>query len=113
MAVNIDTSGLQFFLKAVIINIKRLINRCIDSYNSLFQLDPENAREIHNELGDDLEKRVTMSEPSRHTIKQSASDLTMSMHTKALALPMKHKDCVMKRSSISRNQWILNRETAD
>lgn len=57
MAVNIDTSGLQFFLKAVIINIKRLINRCIDSYNSLFQLDPENAREIHNELGDDLEKK--------------------------------------------------------
>ena len=56
MAINIDTSGLQFFLRAVIINLKKLINKCIDSYNSLFQLDPESVCEVHNELGDDLEK---------------------------------------------------------
>jgi len=53
----IDTSELQFFVKAVSINAKRLINRSIDAYNNLLQIDPESTKEIHNELGDDLEKR--------------------------------------------------------
>jgi hypothetical protein len=57
MALNIDTSEFQFFMRAVIINIKKLINKCIDSYNNLFLLDTESVCEIHNELGDDLEKK--------------------------------------------------------
>ena len=57
MELNIDTSELQFFLRAVAINIKKLIEKCIDTYNSFFQLSPENAVEIHQELGDNLEKK--------------------------------------------------------
>ena len=51
MGINIDTSEIQFFLKAVSINAKKLINKSIDTYNNLLQIDPESAKEIHNELG--------------------------------------------------------------
>ncbi len=57
MDLKVDTSEIEFFLKAVKINVKKIVDKSIDSYNSLFQIHPEHVREIHEELGDELEKK--------------------------------------------------------
>lgn len=57
MDFKVDTSEIEFFLKAVKINVSKIVDKSIDTYNNLFQIHPEHAREIHEELGDDLEKK--------------------------------------------------------
>ena len=53
----IDLSELKFFLKAVSINTNKVVDSLVDRYNQLFQLKPEQARDVYYEIGRDLEKK--------------------------------------------------------
>ncbi|MEI6305676.1 MAG: hypothetical protein WCP33_02540, partial [Deltaproteobacteria bacterium] len=57
MDFKVDTSEIEFFLKAAGINAKKLLDKSVDAYNSLFQITPEHAKNIHAGRGESLEKK--------------------------------------------------------
>ena len=98
MPLHIDSSELQFYLRTVTINIKMLINKCVNSYNSLFRLAPESLLAIHSGLGDDQ-------------VKKGNYDGAIKSYGKALQVDPTNTDVLFKLGKIFAQRG-LNREAA-
>ena len=57
MEINVNTSGLVVFLKTMAVNSKKMIDSLVDTYNGIFQLNPEDARDIYMKMGDEKRKK--------------------------------------------------------
>jgi tetratricopeptide (TPR) repeat protein len=57
MSTGIDFSDYFYFFRVLAKNSKKLLDRSVDTYNSILQLDPREAQGIHFEMGASLERK--------------------------------------------------------
>ncbi len=53
----IDLSEFRFFLKALSINGRKLVDTLVERYNQILRLKPEEARDVYLEIAGDLERK--------------------------------------------------------
>jgi|GEM_PF-957026 len=57
MEFDMDRTGVTIFLKTVTLNSKRVMNGLINAYNRIFQLSPDDEKDIYMQRGDHLRNK--------------------------------------------------------